>query len=127
VRTVKDQERLLISVRNVMGMVLFIVQSVMAQESINAYFALGKEKKNAIAVMVGEEGSALIVAVADMTYGEKNAPGAMERVKSVVPLVMEPAMKNASPALGEATNYVIIVMVRGHSFAKNVMVKGKSQ
>ncbi len=126
-RTVKDQERLLISVRNVMGMVLFIVQSVMAQESINAYFALGKEKKNAIAVMVGEEGSALIVAVADMTYGEKNAPGAMERVKSVVPLVMEPAMKNASPALGEATNYVIIVMVRGHSFAKNVMVKGKSQ
>jgi hypothetical protein len=110
-----------------MGMVLFIVQSVMAQESINAYFALGKEKKNAIAVMVGEEGSALIVAVADMTYGEKNAPGAMERVKSVVPLVMEPAMKNASPALGEATNYVIIVMVRGHSFAKNVMVKGKSQ
>lgn len=90
----KDQERSLISVRNVMEKVLWIVLNAMVQESIDAYSALEREKKNAIAVMVAEEGSALIVAVADMTYGEKNAPGAMELDKNVVHLVLEPAMKN---------------------------------
>ena len=90
----KGPERSLISVRNVMEKVLWIVLSVMAQESINACFALEREKKNAIAVMVAEERSAQIVAVAGMTYGENAALGAMELDKNAVHLVLEPAMKN---------------------------------
>ena len=77
-----------------MEKVLWIVLSVMAQESINAYFALERGKKNAIAVMVAEERNAQIVAVADMTYGENAALGAMELDKNAVHLVLEPAMKN---------------------------------
>ena len=93
-KIVKDQERSLISVRNVMEMVLWIVLNAMVQESIDAYSALDMDKKNAIVVMVAEERSAQIVAVAGMTYGENAALGVMELDKNVVHLVLEPAMKN---------------------------------
>lgn len=90
----KGPERSLISVRNVMGMVLYTVQNAMEQENISACFVLGRERKNAIAVMVAGERSAQIVAVAGMTYGENAALGVMELDKNDAHLVREPAMKN---------------------------------